>query len=86
MADKKYKITFELSDGSEKSVEFTSPQGDPGKSAYEYARDGGYSGTEEEFAEKLANDSGNIEMTDRTTGKKYSLYVDNGKLLMEEVS
>jgi hypothetical protein len=28
--------------------------GDPGKSAYEYAQDGGYTGTEEEFAEKLA--------------------------------
>lgn len=83
MADKKYKITFELSDGSEKSVEFTSPQGDPGKSAYEYACDGGYSGTEEEFAKNLASDN---TMTDRTTGKKYKLYVDNGKLMMEEVS
>lgn len=30
MADKKYKITFELSDGTEKSVEFTAPQGEPG--------------------------------------------------------
>lgn len=28
--------------------------GTPGKSAYEYAQDGGYTGTEEEFAEKLA--------------------------------
>ena len=25
-------------------------------------------------------------LTDRTTGKKYTLYVDNGKLMMEEVS
>lgn len=25
-----------------------------GKTAYEYAKDGGYAGTEEEFAEKLA--------------------------------
>lgn len=30
MADKKYKINFELSDGSTKSVEFTSPQGEKG--------------------------------------------------------
>lgn len=30
MADKLYKITFELSDGTEKSVEFTSPQGESG--------------------------------------------------------
>lgn len=29
-------------------------EGPPGKSAYEYAQDGGYTGTEEEFAEKLA--------------------------------
>ena len=28
--------------------------GPPGKSAYEYAQDGGYTGTEQEFAEKLA--------------------------------
>lgn len=32
------------------------PQGDPGKSAYQYAQDGGYTGTEAEFAEKLAAD------------------------------
>lgn len=30
MADKKYKINFEMSDGSTKSVEFTSPQGEKG--------------------------------------------------------
>ena len=30
-------------------------KGIPGKSAYEYAQDAGYSGTEQEFAEKLAN-------------------------------
>lgn len=29
-------------------------EGPPGKSAYEYAKDSGYTGTEEEFAEKLA--------------------------------
>ena len=31
-------------------------KGVPGKSAYEYAQDGGYTGTEEEFAQKLAGD------------------------------
>lgn len=31
--------------------------GDPGKSAYAYAKDGGYTGTEEEFAQKLAKKS-----------------------------
>jgi hypothetical protein len=80
MADKNYKITFELSDGSEKSVEFTAPQGEPGKngkdgyspikgvdyfdgedgtdgkSAYEYAKEGGYAGTEQEFAQKMARE------------------------------
>lgn len=31
-------------------------KGDTGKTAYEYAKDGGYAGTEEEFAEKLATE------------------------------
>lgn len=34
--------------------------GTPGKSAYSYAKDGGYSGTEEEFAEKLAGEADTI--------------------------
>lgn len=29
-------------------------KGDPGKSAYEYAKDGGYTGTEIEFANNIA--------------------------------
>lgn len=32
----------------------TGPQGPNGKSAYQYAQDGGYTGTEQEFAKKLA--------------------------------
>lgn len=28
-------------------------KGDPGKSAYEYAQEGGYTGTEKEFSENL---------------------------------
>lgn len=43
--------------------------GAPGKSAYQYALDGGYTGTEEEFAEKLASESGGVtswnDLTDR---------------------
>lgn len=38
----------------------TGPQGNPGKdgkSAYQYALDGGYTGTEEEFAQKLASET-----------------------------
>lgn len=30
MADKTYKLNFELSDGSTKSVQFTAPQGEKG--------------------------------------------------------
>lgn len=60
MADKKYKLDFEMSDGSVQSVEFVVPQGDKGadgadgKSAYDYAIAGGYTGTETEFYEALA--------------------------------
>lgn len=35
-----------------------------GKSAYQYAKDGGYTGTEEEFAQKLAEEIGGVEVTD----------------------
>lgn len=34
MADKNYRINFEMSDGSTKSVEFTAPQGEPGEPGY----------------------------------------------------
>ena len=34
------------------------PKGDTGKNAYEYAQDGGYTGTEDEFSEMLAGGSG----------------------------
>ena len=54
MADKRYKLSFELSDGSTKDLQFTAPQGDTGKTANEYAKEGGYTGTEAEFAAKLA--------------------------------
>lgn len=30
MADKKYKLTFEMSDGSSQNVQFTAPQGPKG--------------------------------------------------------
>lgn len=39
------------------------PAGSDGKSAYEYAQDGGYTGTEEEFAIKLASDSSAFYIT-----------------------
>lgn len=31
MADKKYKLTFQMSDGTERSVQFTAPQGPQGE-------------------------------------------------------
>lgn len=58
MADKKYSLKFKMSDGNVKEVEFTVPEGPNGKSAYEYAKEGGYTGTEEEFAQKLASEGG----------------------------
>lgn len=48
------KVRFTMPDGT--AVEKDVP-GIPGKSAYEYAKDGGYPGTPEEFAAKLAADS-----------------------------
>ena len=35
-------------------------KGDPGKSAYEYAKEAGYTGTEEEFATKLATGGSSV--------------------------
>jgi hypothetical protein len=40
--------------------------GAPGKSAYEYAKEAGYTGTEEEFSEKLAFGNGVEFETDDT--------------------
>lgn len=40
--------------------------GKDGKSAYQYAQEGGYSGTEEEFYAKLAEESGEFEEIDPT--------------------
>lgn len=54
MADKKYELTFRMSDGSNQKVVFTVPAGADGKTAFEYAQDGGFTGTEVEFARKLA--------------------------------
>jgi hypothetical protein len=59
----------------------TTLTGADGKSAYEYAQDGGYEGTEEEFAKKLADDShknytGSGAPTTATAGAVGSLYMD----------
>lgn len=39
------------------------PAGDDGKSAYAYAQDGGFTGTESEFADQLANGGGSGDLT-----------------------
>lgn len=57
MAGKTYKLNFKLDNGLTKSVQFVVPDGS-GKSAYEYAKEAGYTGTAEEFAQKLASNSG----------------------------
>lgn len=55
-----YTITITLTNGTEYPFDFTvyngedGADGEEGKSAYDYAVDGGYTGTEEEFAESLA--------------------------------
>lgn len=38
MADKRYKLTFELSDGTSKSVQFTAPQGSPPENVLVYSQ------------------------------------------------
>ncbi len=45
--------TGEFVDSGEKAEGPQGPQGDPGKTAYQYAVEGGYTGTEAEFTEKL---------------------------------
>ncbi len=95
MADKKYKLKFNLSDGSTKEVEFTSPQGpagEPGKTAYQYAVDGGYTGTEAEFGAKLAADITDFVVTvtgnstdgytaDKTYAETRAVYEAGGTVL-----
>ena len=43
------------------------PRGKDGKSAYEYAKAGGFWGTEKEFAKKLAREYNGVEVTDVLT-------------------
>lgn len=43
--------------------EFDGKDGDPGKSAYEYARESGYTGTEKEFSDSLADINAAIQKT-----------------------
>lgn len=48
-----------------------------GKTAYQYALDGGYAGTEEEFAQKLAEEIGGVEITDGEPTKESTVMTLN---------
>lgn len=85
MADKNYKLTFGLSDGTQKSVSFTAPQGPTGKSAYEHAKDGGYKGTEAEFAAKMAAPGSGIQANLAQNDTTQPDYVKNRTHYKEEI-
>ena len=54
--------------------------GTDGKTAYKYAQDGGYGGTEEQFAEKLANGFGGLHIGSSTPPDTADVWVDpNGE-------
>ena len=60
--------------------------------AFGVAVKNGFKGTVEEWLASLKGEKGDkgdpgvgSDLVDRTTGKTYNLYVDNGKLMMEEV-
>ena len=59
-------VTF--SDG-QKIIVKNGRKGSNGKTAYQYAQDGGYVGTEEEFAEKLAQENPTKEKFEEEIGK-----------------
>ena len=71
----------------------TGAQGNPGKSAYAYAQDGGYTGTEAEFAARLAfiasgasvayvDNNGDIVFSDLPTDGSYNAYFEvDGELV-----
>lgn len=51
------------------SGEFNGRDGNPGKNAYEYAKEAGYAGTENEFAEKMANETVYVNVVQDSNGK-----------------
>lgn len=60
------RVSYTPSDSSMPAVEsldVTLPSGAGGKTAYQYAQEGGYTGTEEEFATKLAQENPTVDST-----------------------
>ena len=60
-----------------------------GNSAYECAKQGGYTGTEAEFCTALANmlavlQTGKLKLTDEVTGTAYMLTAESGTLVLVE--
>ena len=61
---------IDISEDLEKRIESGELDGADGKSAYEFAKDGGYTGTEAEFAEKLAMEVPSKEEFSRLSSEK----------------
>ena len=54
--------------------------GTDGKTAYAYAKDGGYTGTEEEFSAKLASESANVYVgTEAPTDENVNVWIDTNE-------
>lgn len=70
LAQAKASGEFDGEDGKDGSDGKPGKDGVDGKSAYEYAQDGGFEGTEEEFAEKMAYSSGCLATCVKDYGAK----------------
>lgn len=83
----KTNVDEKIDEALRKAKESGEFDGDNGKTAYQYAQAGGYTGTEEEFAQKMAEEY--VKATDYATASKagivmvkdstYGLKLDNGK-------
>lgn len=89
ITDKNGTTTAQIANGSTGP---TGATGAPGKSAYAYAQDGGYTGTENEFAQKLADQHVSVNAQTLTATQKAQVLENIGagssediETLMEEV-
>lgn len=83
-----YRMNFSDGEGYEFTV-YHGKDGADGKSAYAYAKDGGYTGTEEEFVAKLAQGQPVVAMTKAefsalTAENVADLYSEGSRLLLVE--